>query len=69
MFLRSILKLGLRFLGGLLILGTIVLFVVGHTGPAIIFLSWAFIFFLIGWFYDRLLLWLNPENTVLILEN
>lgn len=72
MFLRGILQLGLRFLGGILFLGSIMMFIMlpeGEKYKGFAALGGAFVFFMIGWFYDIILLKLNPHpDTVLILK-
>lgn len=71
MFLRPFLKLGLRLLGGLFIFGAIFSFFIDEAGAGWVsarYFGMAFFVFLAGWFYDNLLLKLNPEDTILILD-
>ena len=68
MFLRPFLKLTLRLLGFLMVIGFVGALLFGEGGISLIYLAYGFVLFLVGWFYDTLLLRLNPENTVLVLD-
>lgn len=68
MFLRPLAKIVLRFLSGILFLGIGVALLMGQPGLALYTAAWSFAFFLLSWFYDSLLLELNPQDTLLILN-
>ena len=71
MFLRPLLKIVLRLVGGLYTFGAIAFLFVDKDGAgwvSAMSLAFAFVIFLAGWFYDNLLLKLNPEGNVLILS-
>lgn len=77
MFLRGILQWVLRLFAGLSLLGAIgmLIAVYGFDAENLqwyipwIILGWSFVFFLVSWFYDIILLKLNPNpDTVLFLD-
>ncbi|MCJ2164884.1 MULTISPECIES: hypothetical protein [unclassified Pseudodesulfovibrio] len=76
MFLRGILQWILRLFAGLSLLGGIGMLIAVYGFDAKlqwyipwIILGWSFVFFLVSWFYDIILLKLNPHpDTVLFLD-
>ncbi|HBE94480.1 MAG TPA: hypothetical protein DDW80_03380 [Desulfovibrio sp.] len=70
LFLRGFLMLGLRLLGGIFMISAIIMFLFkGNTKMAWTALGFSFASFLVGWFYDGILIRLNPDpNRVLILD-
>lgn len=68
MFLRPIAKMGLRFFSVVMFIGIIVGVVGERTSFAVGCGVWSFLFFLLSWSYDTLLLKLNPSDTVLVLN-
>jgi len=77
MFLRGILQWGLRLVAGLFLIGAIVMFMAlyGFDAESLewfipwIILGWSFVFFLTSWFYDMILLKLNPNPDVVLFLN
>lgn len=68
LFVRPFLKMALRLLGGVTILGSIVvMFAIGFS-EALPMFGIAFVLFMIGMAYDAILLKLVPEGQVLILD-
>ncbi|KJR64027.1 hypothetical protein VY88_14195 [Azospirillum thiophilum] len=77
MFIRPFLKISLKIIGGLCMVTFVALLIIGGMSdgenklPAwlpFIYLAISFAAFLAGWFYDNLLLKLNPESNILILD-
>jgi hypothetical protein len=76
MFLRRILQWVLRLFAGFTLLGGIGMLIAVYGFDANIqwyipwiILGWSFVFFLVSWFYDIILLKLNPHpDTVLFLD-
>lgn len=77
MFFRPFLKFSLKAIGGLCMIMFIGIIVMGGFSDGetkmpfwlpIPYLIISFICFLAGWFYDNLLLKLNPESNILILD-
>lgn len=68
MFLRPFLKFALKIISVLFLISAVVAFASGGSGMGLFMLFWMFLCFLVGWFYDTILLKLNPENNVLVLE-
>lgn len=76
-FLRGLFQMVFRFVLGLMLFSTIIMFI-GKYGFDAENMSWhlpwtclafSFAVFMIGWFYDIILLKLNPDpETVLILD-
>lgn len=72
LFLRGILQLGLRFIGGILFFGAILLYFIAPGGSreqAWISMGFSFVLFLVGWFYDVILIKLNPNPDVMLILN
>lgn len=68
MFMRPFAKIILKLVSIIFLLGAIAGFFGGNFGLALFGFVVCFICFLISWFYDAILLKINPQNTVLILS-
>lgn len=65
LFLRGFLKIFLRILSGLLLIASVTLFLLGRPYESALIFGFMFMIFLLGWFYDSILLRLNPEKATI----
>jgi len=68
MFIRPAIKKLTNFLCAALLLGSVLEILDKQLIISAMFFVLAFILFLFGWFYDNLLLRLNPEQNILVLN-
>jgi hypothetical protein len=68
MFMRPFAKIVLKFVGVLFIIGAVAGLFGDSLGISLYFFTLSFVCFLISWFYDIILLKINPQDTVLILS-